>query len=69
MNDSERDQLLIRVDTNVARLMTDSTDHDTRLRSLEATKNSQKGAITIATAIVSGLWAGVLALVGIFWSK
>ncbi len=80
MNDSERDMMLARIDENVLHLKAavsehqgeDNTIHEKladRLTSLETAHNRQRGAITAATAIVSALWAAIVAGVAWFWGK
>jgi hypothetical protein len=80
MNDSERDMMLARIDENVLHLKAAALAHQEqddkiheglaqRLNSLEATRSRQKGAITASVAIVSALWGGLLAALGVFWNK
>jgi hypothetical protein len=57
MNDSERDELLIRIDENVKAGNKVKEDHEVRLRDLEKTKQKQAGMIVVLT----GVWAGILA--------
>jgi hypothetical protein len=65
MNDSERDALLVRLETKVDTLMTGQGDHEIRVRSLELTKNRQLGALSILSAACAGAWALLVSL----WSK
>lgn len=80
MNDSERDMMLGRIDENVIHIKAAALSHQEkddeihkglaeRLSSLEATRSRQKGAITASVAIVSALWGGLLAALGVFWNK
>jgi hypothetical protein len=63
--------LLIRIDENVGAIKQHAEQHqakddeihkrlDDRLRVLEATRQSQKGAITAITAVMSAIWAAVV---------
>lgn len=60
MNDSKRDELLVRIDENVKSLVESRGDHETRIRSLEATKYRQAGMVAVLSAVFSGAWAYVI---------
>ena len=59
MNEVDRD-LLVRIDMNVASLVKAREDHEVRLRVLESTGQSHKGAIKIAVAVSSAIWGLIL---------
>ncbi len=69
MNDSTRDVLLARIDENVKALVTNQGDHEVRLRGLESTSHTQRGAMTIVATICSGVWALILVIAGYVWSR
>lgn len=77
MNDHD---LLIRIDENVIAMKQHAEAHqkqddaiheqqDARIRALEDTKQSQKGAITVISAVVSAVWAIGFAVFEIIYKK
>ncbi len=60
MNDSQRDELLVRIDENVKALKEGRGDHEDRIRSLETTKHKQAGMIAVISAVCSGAWAFIM---------
>ncbi len=51
MNDAERDELLIRVDTRVEAIHTTTQDQETRIRSLEKSSNLLAGAVAVLASL------------------
>jgi hypothetical protein len=69
VNDSERDELLVRLDVNVQTLLVTSDKHGDRITSLEHSRTRQRGVLATATAVVSAVWALVLVALGALWSR
>jgi hypothetical protein len=69
MNDSQRDDLLIRLDENMKSLVLARDDHGDRITSLEHSRTRQRGVITTVTTVVSAAWAVLLTALGVYWSR
>lgn len=68
MEPDDRD-LLIRIDMNVTSLVASREDHEVRIRALEATRQSQRGAIAVITTVVSAIWGLALAAFEVFGGR